>query len=249
MNKTKPIIGILPDFQIGAINNAYSRYNHYAIRQNYVDAINNNGGTAILLTYNYQAIDQYLELIDGLLIVGGNMDIHPNRYNESIIHDKTKLNLDRENFEFAFVGKALQNKNLPILGICNGMQLLAIIYGDSKVIQHIPDNPQFIDHEQSNFAEFPDYKPYHPIDIEPTSQLAKIIGATNHTVNSSHHQAITQVCSALTISARAKDGIIEAIEDNNLNFCLGVQWHPEFSKNENNLFTAFIKAATQKSTK
>ena len=82
MNKnSRPIIGILPDFQEGSTN-GYSKKDHYAIRANYVDAINENGGFPILFTYNYDAIETYLSMIDGLMVIGGYMDISPSRYGD-----------------------------------------------------------------------------------------------------------------------------------------------------------------------
>ncbi len=237
----QPIVGILPDFCLGSKEKGYSAYNYYALRQNYVDAINQNGATALILTYNYQAIEQYLSLIDGLLIVGGNMDIHPNRYQEPEIHPKTKLNLTRENFEFHLVSEAVKNQKLPIFGICNGMQLLSILH-QGKIIQHIPDNPNFINHEQSSLPDFANYQPYHQININQQSKLAKIVQETSFLVNSSHHQAVQST--NLAVSATSSDGIIEAVEDINRDFYLGVQWHPEFLTNQhdNKIFQSFVLA-------
>jgi putative glutamine amidotransferase len=238
---SQPVVGILPDFCLGSKEKGYSAYNYYALRQNYVDAINNNGALAIILTYNNQAIKQYLNLIDGLLIVGGNMDIHPNRYQETEIHPQTKLNLTRENFEFHLVGEAIKNLNLPIFGICNGMQLLSVLH-QGKIIQHISDHSQFINHEQSSLPNFSNYQPYHQITINPQSKLAKIVQDTSFSVNSSHHQAIIKT--DLNVCATAQDGIIEAVEDSNRDFYLGVQWHPEFltAKHDNKIFQSFVSA-------
>ena len=239
----KPIIGILPDFQEGG-ENRYSKKDHFAIRANYVDSINNNGGTAILLTYNYEAIDQFLSMIDGLMVVGGYMDISPSRYNESFVHPTVKLNLPRENFEHEIVSKALKT-SLPIFGICNGMQLISILHG-GKIIQHIPDNPNFMDHEQSHFAEFKEYgKPYHEISIEQNSNFYKIVGENKFSTNSSHHQAVGSVGNDLMVVGTTSDGIIEAFEKPSHPFCIGVQWHPEFetATADKKLFLEFIKQA------
>jgi len=244
MHNSLPIIGILPDFQKGA-DNAYSKRDFYALRANYAEAVNNNGGLAILFTYDYQAIDNYLSMIDGLMVVGGGMDISPARYGEDFVHPQTKSNLTRENFEFAMVSKALKT-NIPIFGICNGMQLISVIHG-SKIIQHIPDNPQFMDHEQSHIAEFNDYsKAYHAVDVNTDSYLYQITQAQKFYTNSSHHQAVTEVGDGLKVVATTSDGVIEAIEKPHHPFCIGVQWHPEFTSNDadHKLFAEFIKQAS-----
>jgi putative glutamine amidotransferase len=245
MNKnSRPIIGILPDFKEGAVN-GYSIKDYYAIRANYVDSINENGGLAILFTYNYDAIDAYLSMIDGLMVIGGNMDISPSRYGENFVHPTVKLNLPRENFEHDVVSKALKT-NLPIFGICNGMQLISVLKG-GKIIQHIPDHPQLMDHEQSHFAEFKEYgKPYHELKIDKNSQFYKIIGQEKFSANSSHHQAIGDVGEGLKVVATANDGVIEAFENPHHPFCVGVQWHPEYQTCEadKKLFEEFIKQSS-----
>lgn len=243
MQTKKPLIGIVPDYREGCAN-GYSARNYYALRANHVEMINDAGGGAIILTYDYDLIDSYLEAIDALMIVGGYFDINPKRYGEEKIHQTVKLNEVRENFEEAIVSKALKS-NLPYFGICNGMQLLNVLHG-GNAIQHIPDTGNFIDHEQSHIKGFNDYKTaYHDVIIEKSSHLFSIIGQKRIKTNSSHHQAIKNIGNGLTISAKADDGIIEAIENSNHPFCIGVQWHPEFncSKSDEKLFVEFVKAA------
>jgi len=262
---SRPIIGVLPDFKEGSAN-GYSIRNYYAIRANYIESLIKAGATPLILTYDYNAIDSYLDLIDGLMVVGGFMDISPSRYNENFIHPTTKLNLVRENFEAEIVSRALNkkfvpsklnsdngekisknlNKNLPILGICNGMQLIAVLRG-AKLNQHLPENPALLDHEQSHFAEFNDSsKPYHQVSVVSGSKYSVIADKETLMVNSSHHQAISTLeNSGLKVCALAPDGVIEAIEDPNHDFCIGVQWHPEFavSSADEKLFAAFVNQA------
>ncbi len=226
MKTRKPLIGIVPDYKEGSPN-CYSAKPYYALRHNYVDMINKAGGAAIILTYDYDLIDDYLDAIDGLMIVGGYFDIHPKRYGEEKIHPTVKLNPFRENFEYSLGVKAIE-KNLPFFGICNGMQLLNVLHG-GNVIQHIPDAGKFMDHEQSHFDGLKDYKiPYHHVNIVKDSKLFSIIGEEKIRTNSSHHQATKQAGKGLTVCGFAEDGIIEAIEKTDHEFCLGVQWHPEF---------------------
>jgi putative glutamine amidotransferase len=247
-NAIQPIIGILPDFNEGEIN-SYSTKSFYAIRTTFIEAIANFQAVPILIPYEHKFIDQYLDLIDGLMIVGGNFDLDPKSYGENYIHPKTKLNPKRSEFEWAFTTKALERKNLPILGICNGMQLLSAMHG-GKLIQHIPDeaNKNYLNHEQSHIPGFEDYtKPYHKIIIKKDSTLNAIIGVEEITTNSSHHQAVALVGDQLNAVAYASDGIIEAVEKTNHPFCIGVQWHPELNSSSTDvkLFNTFIEKSSQ----
>lgn len=239
----KPIIGIIPDYKKGS-KDSYSTRPHYALRCNYIEMINKAGGTALILPYDFSSLDQYLEMIDGLLVVGGFFDIHPKRYNETNVHSTVTLNETREEFEFELTQKVLKTKK-PILGICNGMQLIAVLNGGS-LIQDIPsENKNYLNHEQSKSTIPDSASPYHEVAIEAGTILSKIVGSQKIMTNSSHHQAIREVKAPIKITARAVDGIIEAIEDPTHPYCVGVQWHPEFdvSEADRKIFASFIEAA------
>ncbi|MBU6140318.1 MAG: gamma-glutamyl-gamma-aminobutyrate hydrolase family protein [Proteobacteria bacterium] len=243
MKNSRPLIGIVPDYKDGCPN-GYSTKNYYALRANYVEMINQAGGAAIILTYDYDLIDFYLENLDGLMIVGGYFDIHPKRYGEEKIHPEVKLNDVREEFEFEIGSRALKAE-MPFFGICNGMQLINVLHG-GKVFQHLLDEGKFIDHEQSHTDGFGNYcTPYHEVQIEEGSKLFGIVGEKKIKTNSSHHQAAKRVGGGLIASGHALDGVIEAIENPSHPFCLGVQWHPEFSVSEadKKIFKAFVEAA------
>ncbi len=245
MKSLRPIIGIVPDYKEGCTN-GYSTREYYALRANYVEMINRAGGAAIILTYDYELIDSYLDSIDGLMIVGGYFDIHPKRYGESEIHATVKLNDIRENFEYELGSKAIKT-NLPFFGICNGMQLINVLHG-GKVIQHIPDDKNFMDHEQSHNADFKDYRlGYHEVTLERNSKIFSLTNQEKFLTNSSHHQAAKLAGDGLKIVARAPDGIIEAVEKIDHPFCLGVQWHPEFevSDADRKIFEGFVRAAKE----
>jgi len=241
----RPLIGIVPDFREGC-STGYSKGNYYALRTNYVEMVNHAGGAAVLLTYDYDLIDSYLESLDGIVIVGGYFDIHPKRYGEEEIHPTVKLNAIREEFEQELGRKALES-SLPFLGICNGMQLLNVLHG-GKVIQHIPDDEKLMDHEQTHIDGFGDYHtPYHEVEIVKNSKLFSVVGAEKIKTNSSHHQAARNAGTGLEVAARASDGVIEAIEKPGHPFCIGVQWHPEFSTStaDQKIFEGFVKAAKE----
>jgi putative glutamine amidotransferase len=239
----KPVIGIILDYREGG-KEQYSTRPYYAIRSNHIDMVEKMGAKVLLIPYDYELIDYYLGLIDGLMVVGGYFDINPARYGDSKKHEAVKLNEVRENFEFEMASKALKNPNLPIFGICNGMQLIYILHGGTA-IQHIPESDKYLEHEQSNVDEYEDYaKTYHSVVIQKDSKLFEIIGEEKISTNSSHHQAAKEVKNPLAISARATDGIIEALEHKTHPFCLGVQWHPEFGSTvaDNKLFDGFVQA-------
>jgi len=243
MKDTRPLIGIVPDYKEGSPM-GYSVRNYYALRANYVEMINKAGGAAIILTYDYDLIDFYLENLDGLMVVGGYFDIHPKRYGENELHPTVKLNHIREEFEHE-LGARIIDSEMPFLGICNGMQLLNVLHG-GKVIQHIPDEGKYMDHEQSHIAGFNDYQTgYHDVEIEKNSHLFKVVGEQIIKTNSSHHQAAKNAGEGLVVAARASDGVIEAIENPAHPFCIGVQWHPEFetSKADRKIFNGFVSAA------
>lgn len=243
MKYSKPLIGIVPDYKEGCAS-GYSSREYYALRSNYVEMINKAGGAAVILTYDYDIIDDYLASLDGLMIVGGYFDIHPKRYGDEKIHESVKLNDIRENFEHE-LGKRAVKTQIPLLGICNGMQLINVLH-QGKVIQHIPDEQGFIDHEQSHTEGFNDYHTgYHEVNIVKDSKLFSIIGEEKILTNSSHHQAAKNISGGLKVVGQASDGIIEAIEKVDHPFCIGVQWHPEFevSDADRKIFEQFVVAA------
>ncbi|XVN40941.1 MAG: gamma-glutamyl-gamma-aminobutyrate hydrolase family protein [Rickettsia endosymbiont of Argas persicus] len=248
--KKKPIIGITPDLAQNCEKYSYAAFPWYALRKNYTDAIIKAGGVPLLLPYQYETIDEIMKLIDGVILPGGDEDIHPKFYEPEYPEDVIISNEERDSFEILVLKKALE-KNIPILGICRGMQLLNVIFGGT-LIKHIPDHVKdigqtiIINHEQPH----PKNIVSHAIDIKPDTKLADIANNRFHImVNSTHHQAVCKVGNDLIISATAEDGIIEAIESTKHNFVIGVQWHSEYL-NDNGidlaLFEELVKASTKK---
>ncbi|AOX15780.1 gamma-glutamyl-gamma-aminobutyrate hydrolase family protein [Kozakia baliensis] len=234
-----PLIGITLDIESGAPG-AFSRWPYYALRRHYFDAIVRAGGLPVGLGHDPEQADALMGRLDGLVVTGGAFDLDPALYGEAI-HPKTAPKPGRTEAEMALLRAGLAH-DLPILGICGGMQLMAVAYGGT-LIQHIPDaHPDALPHEQPN----PRDEAGHGIDIAPDTLLARIADVTRMDVNSSHHQAVRDAGS-LRISARAPDGIVEAIEEDGPFFRLGVQWHPEFAIDpaDSRIFAAFIDAARQ----
>jgi putative glutamine amidotransferase len=236
MSSSGPLIGITADSEEPG---GYSKYPWYAIRQNYCSAVREAGGVPLVLPHEASLVEQYADLIDGLLVSGGAFDVDPALFGETSKHPTVVLKEGRTDFEIG-ITRAMLKANKPILGICGGQQLLAVALGGS-LIQHIPDEvKEPLAHEQPN----PRHLAGHNVKIAEGSKLHRITGETHIPVNSAHHQAVKAVPAHIVVDAVAPDGVIEGIEDPSRKFCIGVQWHPEFyiSPADARLFTAFVDA-------
>jgi putative glutamine amidotransferase len=243
LNKQKkPIIGITLDWEDSLTYSSSCSW--YALRTNYVSCISNKNAIAITIPYDLNAIDDYIDLIDGLIVTGGDYDLSPEYYGEKTEKSTRNLRNNRTEFEMKLIESALK-KNKPLLAICAGQQLLCAMHGGT-LHQDIKEyNKNALEHEQ-RFLDIPMSKPSHKITITPNSLLHKITGENEMEVNSSHHQAVKTVGATTIISAiSAEDSIIEAIEMPEYLFVLGVEWHPEFevSKNDTLILNKFIEAA------
>jgi putative glutamine amidotransferase len=187
-----------------------------------------------------ELVPDFLDKIDGLVITGGAFDVDPALFGEVTRHEKTALKENRTAFEWA-ITKGMLAANKPVLGICGGEQLLAVILGGT-LIQHIPDSiVDALPHEQPN----PRDEAGHDVDVVPHTLLHRLVGQRRIAVNSAHHQAVRDVPDGVCVNARADDGVIEGIESPAYKFCLGVQWHPEFhiSPADEAILQAFVDAS------
>ncbi|EAR10036.1 gamma-glutamyl-gamma-aminobutyrate hydrolase family protein [Reinekea blandensis] len=239
----RPIIGITLDQEPAG---GYAHTPWYALRENYADAIHDAGAIALALPAHLDSVERYLSVCDGLLITGGGFDIDPALYGANNTHPSVQLKPQRTAFEMALVQGALRDDK-PVLGICGGEQLIAVVLGAS-LIQDIPEShPQALEHSPSGSLQNPNgYQQAHSVQIMPGTRLHQICQADEFGVNSSHHQSVSteRFPETLKINAVAPDGVIEGIESCGHRFCLGVQWHPEFQRIEadQRLFQAFIAA-------
>ena len=217
----------------------YSSMPWYALRENYADAVCRAGGLPLMLPHRPELAETYADLIDGLIITGGNFDVDPALFGAATKHDTVKTKDNRTAFELAITREAL-TRDMPVLGICGGQQLLHVALGGS-LIQHIPDEvPNALAHEQPN----PRTEPGHDVTVVPGTLLHRIVETTRLSVNSAHHQAARDEPAGIVVNARTSDGVIEGIEAPARRFCLGVQWHPEYaiSSGDQSIFDAFVAA-------
>ncbi len=205
---------ILLNMGVDVINN---RENEVIITQ-YVQRVSDSGAVPMLIPSieKSQIIDTLLDMADGVLLIGGR-DYDPADYGEKA-HPETVMNRIRPHFDIAF-GKAVLRRQMPVLGICAGCQLLNIVSG-GKLIQHL-DNAD--EHRNGVF---------HKAKIESEGFFSRALGKSvgdEVTVNSYHHQAVSPAApgAGARITARAFDGSIEAVEFDEHRMVLGVQFHPE----------------------
>ena len=198
-------------------------------------AVEAAGGLPLLLPIQANCED-LLDRIDALLLPGGDDFPPPVPYPADVNFEVTapeQLDFDRKLLEGALA------RDLPFLGICYGMQQLAVQLGGT-LHYHLPvDVPE----AQPHSLVGPNAR--HPLTVEPHSLLATLLGDSDAAVNSLHHQAVAEPGTELSVSARCPDGIIEAVEASTRRFCIGVQWHPERMQDgaSSRLFETFVAAA------
>lgn len=197
--------------------------NKATIAQNYYNAIIAAGGTPLIIppTDDTDVLGNIVDTIDALVLSGG-ADVNPLWMNEQPIKELGGINPTRDSHEIALIQLAY-NKQLPILGICRGIQILTIVLG-GKVYQDISNIPNVIKHDQ----QAPQTEPTHTVSISVNSILHDIFKTSNLLVNTIHHQAVSYTGNKLKVVAKAPDGIIEAVESSEGKPILGVQWHPEW---------------------
>jgi len=210
--------------------------------QQCIDALHSVGAEAFFLENDESQALRDIERLDALLISGG-ADIEPHHFGEEL-HPKTEANVpERDAYELCLI-RAAWERDLPLLAICRGVQVMNVALGGT-LIQHLPDlvNGE-VDHHSGH-----DISERHIITIDGASKLGEIVGQLRFATNSTHHQALAKIGEPLRITARADDGIIEAVEAvQPRRFWIGVQWHPERTIAKGDapseaLLRAFVQAA------
>ncbi len=214
----RPVIGITVD------GTASLGEQHFVLRCNYVEAVTSAGGLPIMLPWQGSEAETLLHLCDGLLVSGGDPGV--------------SVKKGRTEFETSLLRAALAS-GIPILGICNGMQMLGQILGAELVETRPASGTSGVDHMPGQTAA----NVAHKVQIQPGTRLSALNGSSGCCeVNSLHLQVITDT-GDFTVSARSPDGQVEAIEGPG--WSLGLQWHPEYQLTglDQRIFSDFVMAA------
>jgi len=194
------------------------------IADTYVNAVVKAGGSPVLIPCitDETVLEEIVSRIDGLILSGGD-DIYSPLFGEELHPAVESYDLERDQYEMALVKQAVE-RQMPVLGICRGCQVINVAFGGS-LIQDIPSQvpESTINHNQEEAREVAT----HSVRISPESRLHQIAKAEQIMVNSFHHQAVKAVAPGFEAVALAEDGVIEAIESSEEKVILGVQWHPE----------------------
>lgn len=216
----------------------------FYVNEAYVQQIITAGAIPILIPYmDPEKLKVVVEQIDGLLIPGGN-DIDARLFGEEPQPGLGSIDPIWDMLDMTVIRFAL-SRNLPILGICRGCQILNVTCGGSLIQDIATQVTNPIKHQQLA----PKWHGTHDISIASGSKLASVLGVTEIAVNSFHHQAIARIASGFIASAYASDGIIEGIESTQHNCVLGVQWHPELMTSHEPIFTQLFTHLVQSAKK
>jgi len=186
----------------------------------YVDAVESAGGRPVLIPPSEDGVEETLETLDGVVFSGG-ADVDPALYGADPHPETDVPQARRDRGELALLQAALA-RDMPVLAVCRGAQLLNVARG-GDLVQHLPETLGHDVHKQAPgvFIE-------HPVEVKEGTRLASILGThSDVTVTSHHHQGLGRVGDGLVATAWAEDGTLEAVEDPSRRFTLGVQWHPE----------------------
>ena len=199
----------------------------------YVRALDAAGARPLLVPPVEEGVEETLDALDGLLFSGG-ADVDPATYGHDPHPQTSGVRPERDRAELALLTAALE-RDLPVLAVCRGSQLLNVARG-GDLVQHLPDvvGDERHKHTPGAFAD-------HAVSVEPASRLGGLLG-DRAAVKSHHHQGFGRVGEGLVPTARAEDGTLEALEDPSRRFAVGVLWHPEEGEDAA-LFAALVEQA------
>jgi putative glutamine amidotransferase len=225
---TKPLIGITTYVEPAS----WGHWDTEAalVPYDYVRAVERAGGRAVLVPPDEDGLEEVLDALDGLIFSGGN-DMAPDSYGAESDPATGGTNPARDRGELALLTAALA-RDLPVLAICRGVEVLNVVRG-GDLVQHLPD---VVGHEEHRavVGEFSE----HEVRVDPSSRISEVHGS----VKSHHHQGLGKIGDGLREVAWAEDGVVEAVEDPQKPFLVGVLWHPEAGEDQR-LFEQLVEAA------
>ncbi|MEK6709783.1 MAG: gamma-glutamyl-gamma-aminobutyrate hydrolase family protein [Nitrospinota bacterium] len=220
---SRPRIGVTCDLNQREFPEEPRMRDRHYVMDAYVQAVLKSGGVPLLLPSVSGETDAmaFLDGIDALIITGGGHDIRPEAYGAKRLAHCGPANPKREAFELALCRCSLAC-DMPILGVCGGMQVLNVATGGTLVQDIGAEIKGALPHRSGKSATYV----FHPVEVL-SSFLEETIGPGPHLVNSHHHQSVKEVGPGMRVSAASADGVVEAIECASCRFVMGVQWHPE----------------------
>ena len=229
MNR-KPKIAVIMD------ENTSSGGDRYDTSKGYFSALDRAGAFAFGIPYAPDMVDDLVEEFDGFLSVGGRIQFPAEWYADG---DQSQYPpSDRLAVEIALM-RGFLARDKPVLGICNGMQMLGCLHGCRMVSDVRASWPGSLDHDRGDTR--------HDVQMIGGTRMAAIFGTESFSVNTFHREALVETSNAVVVTARGTDGVIEAIELPSKSFAMGLQWHPErldFASHPGaRIFDAFVKAA------
>jgi putative glutamine amidotransferase len=234
----RPLIGIS---SYPRTNSRSANREVYPLPASYVDAVRAGGGVPLILPPDAQPA-RLLDAVDGLILSGGG-DIAPEHYSGAPHDEIYGVSKERDRFEIELARAAMGRDDLPLLCICRGMQVLNVALG-GDLHAHLPDlGAGMVEHRLPARLHT-----HHQASVSPESRLASWLGATEVSVCSWHHQAIRTVARGLKAVAWAEDGVIEAVEHEEHERCIAVQWHPEMQTDDDaqlRLLRGFIELCSR----
>ncbi|WP_339054246.1 gamma-glutamyl-gamma-aminobutyrate hydrolase family protein [Fusobacterium animalis] len=237
----RPIIGISSSVIVDEAG-SFAGYKRAYVNKDYVDAVIRAGGVPLIIPFSTdkEVIISQAQLIDGLILSGGH-DISPYNYGQEPSQKIGETFPERDTYEIILLEES-KKRNIPILGICRGFQLINVAAGGTlyQDLSLIPGN--ILKHNQ---VSNPTLKT-HKVEIKENSFISSIFGKETM-VNSFHHQVINKVANDFIVVAKASDGVVEAIEHKTYKFLVAVQWHPEMlavnCEKARELFSKFVEEA------
>jgi putative glutamine amidotransferase len=227
---TKPVVGIT--FGDG------ERRGVHAMREDYTRSVAQAGAVPLLLaTLPPQDVPLAVDRLDGLLLSGGP-DVDPGLYDRKPHQRLRRVSRRRDDFELALVREALR-RDLPVLAICRGQQVLNVAMGGTLVQDIASELQGAVDHDPPGER----WRRSHGVEVLADTRLRAILGWGSASVNSFHHQAVDRLGDGLVVAARCpEDGVVEGLEAPAARFALAVQWHPESFWNQPDSFRCLFDA-------